>query len=171
MADPKKSFYWYDLETSGTSPATDRIVQFAGQRTDLEMRPVGAPYSTFVRLPPDIVPTPESCLVTGITPQQTLARGIDEWPAMSEVDRIFSTPGSSVAGYNNLRFDDEFIRYALYRNLFDPYAREWRDGNSRWDLIDVARADPRPCDPKASSGPPTTTCRPSASKRSPRRTA
>ncbi len=140
MADPHKSFYWYDLETSGTSPATDRIVQFAGQRTDLEMHPVGAPYSTYIRLPPDIVPTPESCLVTGITPQQAIASGIDEWQAMTEIDRIFSTPGTSVAGYNNLRFDDEFIRYALYRNLFDPYAREWRDGNSRWDLIDLVRA-------------------------------
>jgi len=31
-------------------------------------------------------------------------------------------------------------RYSLYRNFFDPYAREWQGGNSRWDLIDVVRA-------------------------------
>ena len=59
---------------------------------------------------------------------------------MTELQRIFSAGETCVAGYNNLRFDDEFLRHAFYRNLFDPYAREWRDGNSRWDLIDLARA-------------------------------
>ena len=140
MSNGPQSFYWYDLETSGTSPATDRIVQFAGQRTDADLNPVGPPFATDVKLPPDIVPFPESCLVTRITPQRTLAEGIDEWAAMTELQRIFSAGQTCVAGYNNLRFDDEFLRHALYRNLFDPYAREWRDGNSRWDLIDVARA-------------------------------
>lgn len=140
MPNGPESFYWYDLETSGTSPATDRIVQFAGQRTDADLNPVGPPFATDVKLPPDIVPSPESCLVTRITPQRTLAEGIDEWEAMTELQAIFSVGQTCVAGYNNLRFDDEFLRHALYRNLFDPYAREWRDGNSRWDLIDVARA-------------------------------
>ena len=140
MPNGPDSFYWYDLETSGTSPATDRIVQIAGQRTDADLNPVGPPFATDVKLPPDIVPFPESCLVTRITPQRTLAEGVDEWEAMTELQRIFSVGQTCVAGYNNLRFDDEFLRYALYRNLFDPYAREWRDGNSRWDLIDVARA-------------------------------
>ena len=50
------------------------------------------------------------------------------------------TPGTCGAGYNTLRFDDEMTRYSLYRNFFDPYAREWQGGNSRWDLIDVVRA-------------------------------
>ncbi len=140
MPNGPDSFYWYDLETSGTSAATDRIVQIAGQRTDADLNPVGPPFATDVKLPPDIVPFPESCLVTRITPQRTLAEGMDEWEALTELQRIFSVGRSCVAGYNNLRFDDEFLRYALYRNLFDPYAREWRDGNSRWDLIDVARA-------------------------------
>ena len=134
-----QSFHWYDLETSGTSPAQDRIMQFAGQRTDGDLNPIDDPFVTYVKLPPDIVPWPEACLVTGITPQRA-AQGIDEWEALREIHERFSAPGTCVAGYNNLRFDDEFIRHALYRNLFDPYAREWRDGNSRWDLIDVVRA-------------------------------
>ena len=134
-----QSFFWYDLETSGTSPALDRIMQFAGQRTDMDLNPIEAPFSTHVQLPPDIVPSPEACLVTGITPQRAAA-GLAEWDAVREIHARFATPETCVAGYNNLRFDDEFIRHALYRNLLDPYAREWRDGNSRWDLIDVARA-------------------------------
>lgn len=134
------SFYWYDLETSGTHPASDRIVQFAGSRTDAELNVVEEPYVTYVRLGPDVLPSPQACLVTGITPQRANAEGVDEWHAIQRIDAIMRQPGTCVAGYNNLRFDDEFLRYALYRNLMDPYAREWQEGNSRWDLIDLVRA-------------------------------
>ncbi len=139
MEDPAETFLWYDLETSGTSPAHDRIVQFASLRTDADLTPVEPPFSTYVQLGPEVVPWPESLLVTGIAPQ-TLASGLPEWEAMTEILRIFETPRTCVVGYNNLLFDDEFIRYSLYRNLLDPYAREWRDGNSRWDIMDLVRA-------------------------------
>ena len=43
-------------------------------------------------------------------------------------------PGTCALGYNSLRFDDEVTRHLLYRNFYDPYAREWQNGNSRWDL-------------------------------------
>ena len=134
------SFYWYDLETSGTHPASDRIMQFAGWRTDLKLRQVDEPYVTYIRLAPDVLPSPEACLVTGISPQQANAEGVDEWRALRQVDQQMRQPHTCVAGYNNLRFDDDFLRHGFYRNLLDPYAREWQDGNSRWDLIDVVRA-------------------------------
>lgn len=134
------SIYWYDLETSGTAPQWDRIMQFAGLRTDLELRPLGDEYATYVRLPDDVIPDVEAALVTGLTPQRTRREGVSEWQALSRINALFSAPGTCVAGYNNLRFDDEFVRHGLYRNLMDPYAREWRDGNSRWDILDLARA-------------------------------
>ena len=139
MQDPAETFLWYDVETSGTSPANDRIVQFASLRTDADLKPVEPPFSTYVQLGPEVVPWPESLLVTGITPQ-TLVTGQPEWEAMTKIHRLFDTPRTCVVGYNNLLFDDEFVRYTLYRNLLDPYAREWRDGNSRWDMIDLVRA-------------------------------
>lgn len=136
-----ESFFWYDLETSGTDPASDRIMQFAGQRTDPDLRPLGEPLMAWARLGPDVLPQPDACLVTGLTPQWVQANGEDEWQVLRRAEREFlAQPNTCVAGYNNLRFDDEFLRYGLYRNLFDPYAREWQNGNSRWDLIDVARA-------------------------------
>ena len=135
-----RSFYWYDLETSGTHPASDRIMQFAGRRTDAALNPIDEPYTTFVRLAPDVLPHPEACVVTGITPQRANAEGVDEWEVLSDVDRRMREPGTCVVGYNNLRFDDDFLRHGFYRNLFDPYAHEWQDGNSRWDLIDLVRA-------------------------------
>ena len=134
------TFYWYDLETSGTEPRWDRIVQFAGLRTDSELNELGEAYCTYVSLPDDVLPNPEAALVTGITPQLVREEGAQEWHVLRRVNELFSEPNTCVAGYNNLRFDDEFVRYGLYRNLMDPYAREWRNGNSRWDIIDLVRA-------------------------------
>lgn len=55
------------------------------------------------------------------------------------IQRNLALPGTCGVGYNSLRFDDEVTRNLLYRNFFDPYAREWQNGNSRWDLIDTVR--------------------------------
>ena len=139
-AAPPESFYWYDLETSGTHPASDRIMQFAGCRTDMALREIDAPYVTYIRLAPDVLPSPEACLVTGISPQRANTLGVDEWQALRQIDQQMRQPNTCVTGYNNLRFDDDFLRHGFYRNLMDPYAREWQDGNSRWDLIDLVRA-------------------------------
>ena len=134
------SFYWYDLETSGTHPPSDRIMQLASLRTDANLMPLGEAYARYVRLSEDVLPSPEACLVSAITPQFAAANGEDEWRVLSKVSAHLREPGSCLAGYNNLRFDDDFLRHGFYRNLIDPYAHEWQDGNSRWDLIDVVRA-------------------------------
>ena len=139
MSASTETFYWYDFETFGTDPARDRPVQFAGLRTDKELNPVSDPLTLFCKPTPDCLPHPEACLITGITPQMGLDRGLRECDFITEINAEFSVPGTCVVGYNNIRFDDEVTRYTLYRNLIDPYAREWRNGNSRWDLIDVMR--------------------------------
>lgn len=135
-----QTFYWYDLETSGTQPKWDRIVQFAGIRTDADLNVVGDEYTCYVHLPDDVLPDPQASLVTGITPQLTRARGISEPEALNKIHSLFSVAQTCGVGYNSLRFDDEFMRYSLYRMLQDPYTREWQQGNSRWDLIDLVRA-------------------------------
>jgi exodeoxyribonuclease-1 len=134
-----QTFYWYDLETSGTDPRWDRIVQFAGLRTDTDLNEVGDALCTYVTLPDDVLPNPDSTRVTGITPERTRAEGLSEWQAMTRIHALFAAPGTCVAGYNSLRFDDEFVRFTLYRNFIDPNEREWRNGKSRWDLLDLAR--------------------------------
>ena len=137
MAD---TFYWYDLETTGTNPKWDRIVQFAGVRTDIALNPIGDELCFYVQLPDDVLPNPDASLVTGITPNRLASNGISEFAALQKILEEFTQPGTCMLGYNSLRFDDEFIRYALYRHLHDPYAREYRNGNTRWDLVDLVRA-------------------------------
>lgn len=134
-----QTFYFYDLETSGFNPRSARIMQFAGQRTDMNLQPIGEPDNILVKITPDVLPDPDAAMVTGITPQQTLIDGITE----SEFTKYFidtiATPDTIFVGYNTVRFDDEFMRYTLYRNFYDAYEWQWQNGRSRWDILDVVR--------------------------------
>ena len=134
-----KSLYWHDYETWGEDPSIDRPSQFAGVRTDENLNIIGEPLMVYCQPTRDFLPKPEACLVTGITPQKALAEGVPEPEFMRRVLAELSAPGTCGVGYNSVRFDDEVTRYSLYRNFHDPYEREWSQGNSRWDIIDMVR--------------------------------
>ncbi len=134
------SFLWYDLETFGRDPRRSRIAQFAAVRTDEDLRETDEAISLFCQPANDVLPSPVATLITGIIPQHAAAEGFREAEFMAVVHEAMAQPGTCSAGYNSLRFDDEFIRFGLYRNFHEPYAREWQNGNSRWDLLDVLRA-------------------------------
>lgn len=133
------SFLFYDLETFGTDPRRSRIAQFAAIRTDVDLNPVDDPWDFLVKPADDLLPSPVATLITGITPQQAQRDGVNESEAFARIFEAMSAPETCTLGYNSLRFDDEFVRYGLFRNFHDPYEREWRAGNSRWDLLDVMR--------------------------------
>ncbi|WP_370979153.1 exodeoxyribonuclease I [Agaribacterium sp. ZY112] len=133
------TLYWHDYESWGANPAIDRPSQFAGVRTDKELNIIGEPLVLFCKPPEDILPHPEACLVTGISPQKAQEHGLNEAEFISAIHRELALPGTVGVGYNSLRFDDEMTRYTLFRNFYDPYEREWRNGNSRWDIIDMMR--------------------------------
>ena len=134
------TLFWHDYETFGASPAKDRPAQFAGIRTDLALNVIGEPVSFYCKQASDYLPSPEAILITGITPQLANLKGVPETEFMGKIQALFSQPNTCVVGYNSLRFDDEVTRYGFYRNFIDPYAREWQQGNSRWDIIDLVRA-------------------------------
>ncbi|SDZ20392.1 exodeoxyribonuclease I [Pseudomonas sp. NFIX28] len=133
------SIFWYDYETTGINPRCDRPLQVAGIRTDFDLNEIGEPVNLYCQPSDDILPHPAACMITGITPRRLAEQGLSEADFMTRVHAQLAAPGTCGAGYNTLRFDDEMTRYSLYRNFFDPYAREWQGGNSRWDLIDVVR--------------------------------
>lgn len=133
------SFYFYDLETSGINPRAQRIMQFAGQRTTLDLEPIGEPHDVLISFPRDILPEPEAVLLTGITPQQTWRDGYTEYEFLKLFHEEIALPDTIFVGFNTIRFDDEFMRSLMYRNLYDPYEWQWKDGRGKWDLLDVAR--------------------------------
>ena len=139
QATPPLSFLWHDYETFGANPRRDRPAQFAAIRTDADLNETGEPLMLYCRPAADALPEPESCLITGITPQLCAQRGLPESEFAVRVNAALAEPGTVGVGYNSIRFDDEVTRHLLWRNLIDPYAREWQNGNGRWDLLDVAR--------------------------------
>ncbi|KXU39102.1 exodeoxyribonuclease I [Ventosimonas gracilis] len=134
------SLLWYDYETTGIDPRRDRPLQVAAIRTDEAFNEIGEPLNLYCQLADDILPHPKACLVTGISPEQLKEQGLPEAEFIQKLHEQMAVPGTCTAGYNNLRFDDELTRHSLWRNFYDPYAREWQNGNSRWDLIDLLRA-------------------------------
>ena len=135
----QNTLYWHDYETWGEIPAVDKPSQFAGVRTDEDLNIIGDPLMIYCQPAADLLPKPEACLVTGLLPQVAAERGLPEYQFIAAIHAELAHPGTCGVGYNSIRFDDEVTRYTLYRNFYDPYEREWRNGNSRWDIIDMVR--------------------------------
>ncbi len=133
------TFLWHDYETFGTQVRRDRPAQFAAIRTDAQLNEIGEPLMLYCQPAPDFLPDPQSCLITGITPQLCLQRGVPEHQFAAQIEQVLAEPGTIGVGHNTIRFDDEITRFMFWRNLIDPYAREWQNGCGRWDLLDVVR--------------------------------
>src|SRR5574343_1838216 len=133
------TFLWHDYETFGARPRLDRPAQFAAIRTHADLNEIGEPAMLYCQPAPDYLPDPESCLITGITPQVCLEQGVPEHTFAARIEAELAQPGTIGVGYNTIRFDDEVTRHLFWRNLMDPYAREWQNGCGRWDLLDVVR--------------------------------
>lgn len=139
LAHMSASFFFYDLETSGLNAGADRIMQFAGQRTDANLEPIGEPVNLLIKLASDVLPNPDAVLITGITPQQTPQDGLTEAEFLQFFYDEVVQPNTIFLGFNSVRFDDEFMRYLHYRNFYDPYEWQWTEGCSRWDVLDLVR--------------------------------
>lgn len=133
------TYYWHDYETFNLNAQRAHAAQFAGVRTDEDFNIIAEPLVLYCKPNLDSLPDPDSCIVTGITPQIAEQKGVCEAEFIKRIHQELSAPNTCALGYNTLRFDDEVTRSLLYRNFYDPYAREWQNGCSRWDLIDMVR--------------------------------
>jgi exodeoxyribonuclease-1 len=133
------TFLWHDYETFGATPLLDRPAQFAAIRTTTDLKPIGEPLNWYCQPPTDILPHPVASLITGLTPQEVLKKGLPEAKFAKLIHAEMMEPNTCVAGYNSIHFDDEVSRNLFYRNFYDPYEREYKNSNSRWDLIDLIR--------------------------------
>ena len=128
------TFLWHDYETFGLSPSQDRPAQFAAIRTDENLNIMGDSMCWYCQPAMDTLPSPESILITHILPQECEEKGMKEAEFAQRILEQMSEPETISVGYNNMSFDDEVTRFMLWRNLHDPYAREWKEGCSRFDL-------------------------------------
>ena len=131
----KKTFLFYDIETSGLNPVFDQLIQFAAIRTDLELNELER-YEWVIRPNPETIPAPMA-MITHRTPLLLWQQGEPELIVIQRIHTLFNTPGTISIGYNTLGFDDEFLRFSFYRNLLTPYTHQYANHCSRADLYPV----------------------------------
>ena len=93
----------------------DRIMQFVGQRTEMDLKTISEPVNILVKMTNDALPSPGVIMVTKITPQDALRDGITEAEFVRYAMEEIFVPNTIAVGYNTVRFDDEFMRATLWR--------------------------------------------------------
>lgn len=130
------NFAFYDLETTGISPAFDQPLQFAAILTDGEFREIEW-VNLRCRIAPHIIPSPWALAVTGVRPAQLTD------PALPTLFEFAQAIGALIerwspaiwTGFNSIRFDEEMLRQAFYQNLQpDIFATQF-NGNTRFDVL------------------------------------
>jgi exodeoxyribonuclease-1 len=132
----KRTYLFYDIETTGLNKAFDQVLQFAAIRTDEELNEIDR-HEILIRLNPDVVPSPHAIIVHGLSIAQ-LDKGIPEAEAIVKIHRLLNTPGTISLGYNTLGFDDEFLRFSFYRNLLPAYNHQYANQCGRMDIYPLA---------------------------------
>lgn len=136
----QKKYCFYDLETSGLDKQNDQIYQFSAIITDEDFNIIDEPINIFCEPRDDVIPHPRAILTTGIDVNDLKEKGLNEYDFAREVNKILSQySGLCVTGYNNIRFDNEFIRNLFYRNALNPYMHEYADENSKSDILGLVR--------------------------------
>ena len=89
---------------------------------------------------PHIVPSPESMRLTGPHISQLLDNSLPSHYAMvTEIRSILQSWCPTLfLGFSSLSFDEEFLRQAFYRCLYDPYLTN-TPGNARADVLNLCR--------------------------------
>ena len=131
-------FSLYDCESTGLSKHHDQMLQFAGFKVDQELNIIpGSELVLDVKPRPDVVPGPIAFAIHGISIESLLKNGITEWEAAGQIrDWFMDKSGPSMMmGFNSQGYDDEMVRNLFYRTMIDPYEHEWRNGNSRGDVM------------------------------------
>ena len=130
------TFAFYDLETTGLSPAFDQPLQFAAILTDDEFREIER-VNLRCRIAPHIIPSPWALAVTGVRPAQLLDPALPTaFEFMQEIGALIDRWSPAIwTGFNSIRFDEEMLRQAFYQNLQpDIFATQF-NGNTRFDLL------------------------------------
>lgn len=129
---PKKTYLFYDVETTSLSPYFGQILQFAAIRTDLELNELER-HEIRIKLNKDTLPSPGAMLTHKMSISD-MHVGESEYDGIRKIHALVNQPGTISGGYNTLAFDDKFLRFSFYRNLLDPYTHQWQNDCGRFDI-------------------------------------
>jgi exodeoxyribonuclease I len=130
------NFAFFDLETTGISPAFDHPLQFAAILTDAEFREIER-VDLRCRLAPHLIPSPQALAVTGVRPHQLLDPVLPSlFEFAQELTSLVSRWSPAIwTGFNSIRFDEEMLRQMFYQNLQAEIFATQLNGNTRFDIM------------------------------------
>ena len=133
-----KKIIFYDLETTGRSAHWDQIIQIAAICTDDKLKVLDK-INLVGNLNSYSIPNPEALLVNKIPIKKIYQSNLSSYGLISEVHKKFSEWSPAIfIGYNSISFDEEVLRNAFFKNLFDPYLTI-KNNNIRLDLLNLTR--------------------------------
>jgi exodeoxyribonuclease I len=130
------NFAFFDLETTGTSPAFDHPLQFAAILTDAEFREIER-VNLRCRLAPHVIPSPQALAVTGLRPHQLIDPELQSLFEFAQALTALVARWSPAiwTGFNSIRFDEEMLRQMFYQNLQPEIFATQFNGNTRFDIM------------------------------------
>ncbi|MEJ5218860.1 exonuclease domain-containing protein [Cognatishimia sp. D5M38] len=139
--DLLKMFVFYDLETSGTSPAFDQPLQFAGILVDENLKELDR-VDIRCRLSAHILPAPMALAVTGVAPEALSDPKLPSaFEFSQEIQSLIQRWGPATwVGYNSIAFDEQMLRQMFYQNLSPNLYQTQINGNDRLDVMKLVYA-------------------------------
>lgn len=134
-------FVIYDVETTGLRKRFDQILQFAAIRTDEDLNIVEE-VELRGRLLPNIVPAPKALHITGARLEDiTNPSRPSHFELTCQIHDVLTRWSPAMfLGFNSIKFDEEFLRQAFYLCLKQPIYVTNLLGNTRGDVLKLARA-------------------------------
>jgi exodeoxyribonuclease-1 len=136
-----EKFVFYDLETTGISPAFDQPLQFAAIVTDLELNEIER-VDIRCQLSPHILPSPKALAVTGVRPSQLENKNLPSAFEFAQTIQKFTEQWAPAIwiGYNSIAFDEAMLRQMFYQNLQPNIFATQFHNNTRLDVMKMVFA-------------------------------
>jgi exodeoxyribonuclease-1 len=133
------NYVFYDFETSGRSSTWDQIIEVGAVLVNDNFQVLADPLNLRCSLKPGLVPEPYALIVNRTTPQILRRTNLSHYGLITQMQEVLTKWSPAIfVGFNNLNFDEEYMRKSLFKTLNEPYLTQY-NGNKRGDILGLIR--------------------------------
>tara|TARA_B100000579_G_scaffold422268_1_gene424086 strand:- start:1063 stop:2481 length:1419 start_codon:yes stop_codon:yes gene_type:complete len=133
------NFVFYDFETSSSNKYWGQIIQIGAVLTNDNLDELDR-FDARCRLSPGIIPEAMALIVNKTSPSMLKKSNLSHYEMIRQfVETLKRWGKATYIGFNNIEFDQEFLRNTLFQTLEYPYLTT-TNGNTAADILGLARA-------------------------------